>query len=267
MLARMDVLPEFLVGFLRVQILASDAVEEQVHHGGREQRQHLRHDQAADDRDAQRPAQFATRPAAQRQRHAAKQRRHGRHHDGPEAQQAGLVDRLLRLHAMIALSLEREVDHHDGVLLHNADQQDDADQRDHTQIHVKQQQRKDRADARRRQRRKNRDRVNVALVQHPEHDVHHDQRRQNEQRLVGQRCLKRRGRTLELRIHAGRQLQVRVHLVHHRDRVADRLAGRQIERDGRRRKLALVVDRERGAASAKCVKVESGTCVPFELFT
>ena len=30
----------------------------------------------------------------------------------------------------LALGLEREVDHHDRVLLHDADQQDDADERD-----------------------------------------------------------------------------------------------------------------------------------------
>ena len=33
-----------------------------------------------------------------------------------------------------ALGLEGEVDHHDRVLLHDADQQDDADQRDHAQL-------------------------------------------------------------------------------------------------------------------------------------
>ncbi len=34
----------------------------------------------------------------------------------------------------VALGLEREVDHHDGVLLDDADQQDDADERDHRQL-------------------------------------------------------------------------------------------------------------------------------------
>ena len=52
------------------------------------QRQHLAEDQAADDRDAQRPAQLRAGAGAERQRHAPEQRRHRRHHDRPEAQQA-----------------------------------------------------------------------------------------------------------------------------------------------------------------------------------
>ncbi len=65
---------------------------------------------------------------------AAEQRGHGGHHDGAEAQQAGLVDGVQRRHALFALRVEREIDHHDGVLLHDADQQDDADQRDDAEI-------------------------------------------------------------------------------------------------------------------------------------
>ena len=57
--------------------------------------------------------------------------------------------------------------------------------------------RQQRAHARRRQRGKNRDRVNVAFVQHAQHDVDRHQRRQNQHRLVGQRRLKRLRRALE----------------------------------------------------------------------
>ena len=46
----------------------------------------------------------------------------------------------------IALGLQREVDHHDRVLLDDADQQDDADHRDHAQIVMQQHQRQQRAD-------------------------------------------------------------------------------------------------------------------------
>ena len=65
---------------------------------------------------------------------AAEQRRHRRHHDRTEAQQARLVDRFLRRLPSFALGLEREVDHHDRVLLDDADEQDDADERDHAEI-------------------------------------------------------------------------------------------------------------------------------------
>ena len=80
----------------------------------------------------------------------------------------------------VALGLQREVDHHDGVLLHDPDQQDDADQRDHAQLRAEQQQRQQRAHSGRRQRRKNRDRMDVALVQNAEHDIDGHQRRQNQ---------------------------------------------------------------------------------------
>ena len=84
---------------------------------------------------------------------ARQQRRHRRHHDRPEAQQAGLEDRVARAHACGALGVEREVDHHDRVLLDDADQQDDADQRDDAELGPEQQQREQGADAGRRQRR------------------------------------------------------------------------------------------------------------------
>ena len=45
----------------------------------------------------------------------------------------GLQDGVARRHAVMALGLEREVDRSDGVLLHDAHQQHDADQRDHRQ--------------------------------------------------------------------------------------------------------------------------------------
>ena len=39
---------------------------------------------------------------------------------------------------LVALGLEREVDHHDRVLLHDADQQHDADQRDDARTPIRQ---------------------------------------------------------------------------------------------------------------------------------
>ena len=67
-------------------------------------------------------------PEHQRQR--AEHRRHRRHQDRPQTQKAGLVDRFARRQALAALRLEREVDHHDRVLLDDADQQHDADDAD-----------------------------------------------------------------------------------------------------------------------------------------
>ena len=56
------------------------------------------------------------------------------HQDGPEPQHAGLMDGVTRRHALLALGNQREVDHHDRVLLHDADQQHDADDADDIQV-------------------------------------------------------------------------------------------------------------------------------------
>ena len=61
------------------------------------------------------------------------------------------MDRPLRRLAMIALRIEREIDHHDRILLHDADQHDDADDRDDAEVHLEQHQRQERADTGRRQ--------------------------------------------------------------------------------------------------------------------
>ena len=185
-----------------------DAVERQVDHRRREQGQHLAHQQAADDADAERMAQLRSRAGAEHQRQGAEDRRHGGHQDRPEAQQAGLVDGLARRHALVALGVDREVDHQDRVLLHDADQQDDADQRDDRQVVPGQHQRQQRADAGRGQRREDRDRVDEALVQHAEHDVHDQHRRQQQQQFVGQVVAEGQRRALEGGADAGRHARV-----------------------------------------------------------
>jgi len=97
--------------------------------------------------DAQRLAQFGADAHADGQRQTAEQGGHGGHHDGPEAQQAGLIDRLNRRQSLIALGLQRKVDHHDGVLLHDADQQNNADNADDAQVGSSQQQGENGSDA------------------------------------------------------------------------------------------------------------------------
>ena len=75
--------------------------------------------------------------------------------------------------------------------------QDDADERNDAELRAAQHQREDGADTRGRQRGENRDGMNVAFVQNAEHDVDGDQRRENQNRLVGERILKCRGGALE----------------------------------------------------------------------
>ena len=125
--------------------------------------------------------------------------------------------------------VEREINHHDRVLLDDADQQDDADQRDHAEFRPANQQRENRADSRRRQRRENRDWMDVALVENAENDIHRDDRRENQQRLVGQRRLEGLRRALERRLHAQRHSAFALRLFDGLGRLAQRHARREVE--------------------------------------
>ncbi len=75
-----------------------------------------------------------SRTLAESQRQAGDQRAHRGHHDWPESQQTGLMDCLKRAFAFVALGYQREVDHHDGVFLDDADQENDADEGDQRQV-------------------------------------------------------------------------------------------------------------------------------------
>ena len=70
-----------------------------------------------------------------------------------------------------------EVDNHDCVLLYDADQQHDADDSDHVEILAGDHQREQCADPGRGQRGEDGDRVDVALVEHAQHDINCDERR------------------------------------------------------------------------------------------
>ena len=78
-----------------------------------------------------------------------------------------------------SLGLEREVDHHDGVLLHYPDQQYQADESVDVERHPENHQRQQRTKRRERQSGENRRRMNEALVQNSKDHVD-DENRQNE---------------------------------------------------------------------------------------
>src|SRR3954471_18369106 len=101
-------------------------VKEKIDNRSCVKRQHLAYDQSADNRDSERPSKFRADTCAPGKRQPAEQGGHSGHHDGTEAQEASLVDSFDRRLTVIALGFKRKVDHHDGVLFDNADEQDDA---------------------------------------------------------------------------------------------------------------------------------------------
>ena len=208
-------------------------------------------------------AQLRAGAAFHRQRQRAEQRGQRRHHDRAEAQQARLHDRIRRRHALVPFGLEREVDHHDRVLLDDAHQQDDADQADDRQILPEQHQRQDRADAGRRQRRQDGDRVDVALIEHAEHDVDGDDGGKDQPGLPGQRFGEfRRVARIDpddARGHADPGLDRLDRL----DRLAQRLARREIEATASPRGIAPDARSTSGAVVRVMVATaEIGTCAP-----
>src|SRR5215471_10742148 len=106
------------------------AIESEINDRRRVQRQELADQQSADDRNTERPPQLRSRPSTEGQRDAGKKSRHRGHHDRAEAEQAGLINRLSWNLSFSTLRIQSEVDHHDSVFLHNADEEDDSDQRD-----------------------------------------------------------------------------------------------------------------------------------------
>src|SRR5580658_2398412 len=87
--------------------------------------------------------------------------------------------------------------------------------------------------------------MNETLVKDAENDVNRCQRSQNQQALIGQRALKCRGGSLKSILDAGRHVELLLSLFDLSDCATQCGVWSQIERNGDRRKLALMIDRER----------------------
>ena len=102
-----------------------------------------------------------------------------------------------RAPARARVPLQREVDHHDGVLLDDADQHDHADKGVERQRQADQIQRQQRAHRRRRQARQDGQRVDEAFIQNAQDDVDHDDRHEQQHAHIRGGLLEGRGRALE----------------------------------------------------------------------
>ena len=90
---------------------------------------------------------------------------------------------------MLAFGYQGKIDHHDRVLLHDADQQKNADTRHDVEFGSGDEQRDECADAGGRQSRQNCHRMNEAFVKNAEHDIDGQDCAQEEQRQVAHRLL------------------------------------------------------------------------------
>ena len=136
----------------------------------------------------------------------AEQRGEGGHHDRTEAQQAGLIDRVdRRLPSLRSASSAKSIIMMAFFFTIPISRMMPI-KAITLEIEVKQNQREDGAHTGRRQRRQNRDGVNVALIQHPEHDVHGHNGGQNQPALVVERAWKARAVPWNASLNAGGRL-------------------------------------------------------------
>ena len=110
-----------------------------------------------------------------------------------------------------ALPLQGEVDHHDGVLLDDADQHDDADEGIEAQVHPEHQQGEQGPQPRRGQPGQDGQGVDEALVEDAEHQIDHQHGHQEQEPLALERRLEGLGHPLQAAGDRGRQLQVALH--------------------------------------------------------
>ena len=85
--------------------------------------------------------------------------------------------------ALLAFGVQGEVNHHDGVFLDNADEQDDADEGDQGEFDVEEHQGQQGADAGGGQAGKNGDGMNVAFVEDAQNNIYDNDGGQDEERL------------------------------------------------------------------------------------
>src|SRR5882724_10965113 len=135
------------------------AVHVEINDGRSEERQELAEDEATDDGNAEWPAKFGADAMANSERKGAEERGHGGHENGAEAKQASFVNGLDRREAFLRFGLNGEIDHEDRVFLDDANEQDDADQSDKSELNLEEHHGEERANASGGQSRKNRNGV------------------------------------------------------------------------------------------------------------
>src|SRR5439155_1573429 len=132
-----------------------------------------------------------------------------------------VTGRLMKVEEITGLlRRQREVNHHDGVLLDDADQQDDADERDHAELRVADQQRQNGPDPGGGECGEDGDGMDVALIKYAQDDVDGDQGSENQQGLVRERVLEGLSCALELGVDRGGQAHVSLGPLNRLDGVA-----------------------------------------------
>src|SRR4029077_19854086 len=102
-----------------VEHVLLEPFEPEINNWCDEQRDQLRKNQAAHDHETQWPTRSGILTESQCNRDCAHKRGECGHHDGTKPFYAGFVNRRAEIPAFVD-SLQRKIDHHDSVLLHDA---------------------------------------------------------------------------------------------------------------------------------------------------
>ena len=127
-----------------------EPVKSQVKHRCGVEGQELTDNKSTDNTDPKRLPELRPSTGPQGQRQSSKKSRHGGHQDWAKAEQTCFKNGISRALPLLPFHLEGEIDHHDGVLFDNADQQHDADDGNHVEIDSEKRQGQHGAHARRR---------------------------------------------------------------------------------------------------------------------
>src|SRR6516164_3577554 len=113
---------------------ARHPIEEDVNDRRRVESEYLAEQKSTHHDDPERTPQLGSEAPPESQRQPREQSRHRSHHDRAEAEQTGLVDSIGWTSVVLSLFLKREVHHHDSVLLHDADEQNNPDDGDDVEV-------------------------------------------------------------------------------------------------------------------------------------
>ncbi len=144
---------------------AHQPFERKIHHRRCVKCEGLADDKAAADGDAERASRFAAGAECQCEGQGAADGRQRGHDDGTKTFDAGLADGGVRRHAAFTFRFQCEIDQHDGVLFHDAHEQNDADDAHDAEFGAGDEHGQQRADAGGRQAGNDRQRVDQAFVQ------------------------------------------------------------------------------------------------------
>ena len=155
--------------------------QREINHGRDVERDQLRNDQAADDDEPERPARRAIQRRSQAQSGSAPIKAASVVMIiGRKRSDARFVNGRAPVVAFVQ-PMEREVDDHDAVLLHDAHEEEEANHGIKRERGIKKPERHQAADDRREKRREHGNRMDVALVENSENHVHDEERRDDEE--------------------------------------------------------------------------------------